>query len=247
MSKKLFAFSPSQLAFMENYSNSLSDDGFKCAAKADDDGVELLLDGIVGDYWEEMDSRSIAAFLAKHGGKPVHVRMNSPGGLVFDGIAIYSALLAHDGPVTGTIESLAASAMTIVSQACDTLRIAGNGMFMVHRAWGVAIGNRDEMDDMKDVLDKIDANLIATYAARTGLGEKELNKLMKGKSDGTWLTANEALEKGFVDEVLSLQGEESEEHINALKATASEKIAEEKRRITAKAVQVRLRTLEVGS
>src|SRR5690606_33657918 len=98
----------------------------------DDGTVEVVFHGIVGDDLEGMDSPSIISALGKAKGRPINVRINSPGGLAFDGIAIYNALVQHDAPVTTTIESLAGSAASIVAMAGDTVRIAENARFFAH-------------------------------------------------------------------------------------------------------------------
>lgn len=214
--KHHFLFDDSHFSRLQHCKAAVLDTDFKAAGRVSDDGrVELLLHGIVGDPWDEMDSLSVAEFLADNRDKPVHVDMNSMGGLVYDGIAIYQALAGHPKPVTGVISGIAASAMTIISQAADYLSIAGNGTFMVHRAWGVAMGNNAVMLDTAETLAAIDEAIVATYAARTGLPTDELTELMTGKVDGTWLTAKGALEKGFVDEVLPLKGENGGEQAKA--------------------------------
>lgn len=221
---------------------SLSDTDWRVYAKADDDSVDLMLHGVVGDYTEKLDSRSVAGFLRQHSGKSVNVSINSPGGLVFDGIAIHNALSQHEGPTTATIEALAASASTIVALGADTVRMYDNAKWMVHRAWGVAIGNKDYMEDMADVLAKIDASIVNTYAAKTGASIEALTELMVGKVDGTYMTAAEAKEWGFVDEIIVPKTQSK----IAKASTAKTPQEEVRSKLKAKAaVEMRLRLLDI--
>lgn len=205
MKKQLFA-----LPGRESIRNSLSDPDFKVYGIATGDGVELILDGIVGDEWEGMDSLSISRFLAANRGKPVHITMNSPGGFVFDGLAAYNAIAAHDAPTSGTITGQAGSAMSIIAMAVDDLAIAGNAVLFIHRAWGATYGNAAQLRDIANWLDTIDEGLVDTYVARTGLPKATIRAMVEGDVDGTPIGAKQALEMGFVDSIVPLKGEDDE-------------------------------------
>lgn len=161
----------------------------------------LVMDGI---GTEGSTARDVAAMLAENKGRPVNVRINSPGGLVFDGLGIFNALVLHDAPVTTTVEGLAASAAAIIALAGKPVRIMENANMFFHRAMGLAFGNRDVMLDIAETLEKIDESLAGTIANRRGLQRRDVRALMVGKVDGTVLSAAEAKKAGLADEIISL-------------------------------------------
>ncbi len=175
-----------------------------------EDPAELVLYGEIGDSWEAMDAASVGRFLRANKGKAVNVRINSPGGLAYDGITIHNALLQHDGKVMTVIEGMAGSAASIVAMAGSPVQMYENASLFIHRASVVAIGNSDVMDEAKGWLDKIDEAIARTYKAKTGKSMEKINSQMKGKVDGTVFTAAEALKDKYIDEVLPLkQGEKA--------------------------------------
>ncbi len=189
--------------------NAMSSDLFRVAIRneADAEEAELLVYGAIGDNWFDenaVTAAGVADFLGENPGKNVRVRINSPGGLVFDGLTIHNALLAHKGRVKVTIEGVAASAATIVAAAGDEVEMYENASYMIHRAWGVAIGNTDDMLETGALLDKLDGQIARTLAARAGKPTSRIAGLMKGKVDGTWMTADEAKAEGLVDKVIKL-------------------------------------------
>lgn len=185
--------------------NQAKSSDFKIGIRAEADSVDILIHGIVGDSWTATDSTSIATLLKEHRGKPVNVDINSPGGLAFDGISIYNALVQHDAAVNVSITGLAASAATIIAMAGDKIRIAENASFMIHRAMGVGVGNQKVMLDLAEFLDSVDNQIAATYASRTGRKPETMLKYMDGSLDGTTFTGPEAVSNGFADEVIPLK------------------------------------------
>lgn len=179
--------------------------GFKNAKE--DEPAELAIYGEIGNEYEQSDARSVGAFLRANKGKPVTVRLNSPGGLAYDGITIHNALLAHDMPVKCVVEGMAASAASIIAMAGNPLQMYENAQLMIHRASVIAIGNRDTMADAIDWLDRIDDSIARTYKAKTGIALEKIKSMMRGKMDGTVFTAREAKEAGFIDEVLTLKND----------------------------------------
>lgn len=171
----------------------------------DDDPAEIALYGTIGDPWEASDARSVGAFLRANKGKGVNVRINSMGGLAFDGITIHNALLAHDGPVTTIIEGVAGSAASVIAMAGSPVQIYENAQLFIHRASLIAIGNRDTMAEAIDWLDKLDDGIARTYKAKTGKTLDKLLAMMKGKVDGTTMTAREAVDMKFCDALISLK------------------------------------------
>ena len=138
----------------------------------------------------------------------VRVRINSPGGDVFDGMAIYNALLGWKGEVACVVDGIAASAASYIAMAGDTISIHESAMVMIHRAWGFAVGNAADMTDMAGVLAKIDTQIAGIYAKQSGKSTDAMLALMTGESDGTWFTAQEAADAGLVDEVIAPDTEE---------------------------------------
>jgi ATP-dependent Clp endopeptidase proteolytic subunit ClpP len=166
---------------------------FDIQAKANEEADIFLYDEIGG--WG-VNAKSFIDAVRATGAKRINLRINSPGGSVFDGIAIYNFLRGQD--VTVQIDGLAASISSIIALAGKTVRIAGNGFFMIHNPWGGAIGEADEMRQTADLLDKIRDSLVGTYAAKTG---KDYDTIKKWMDSETWFSAAEAKDAGFVDEV----------------------------------------------
>lgn len=159
------------------------------------------------------------------------VRINSPGGDVFDGLAIYNALKAHKASITCVVDGLAASAASFIALAGDTVSIHESAMMMIHRAWGVAIGNQADMADMVTVLGKIDAQLAGIYAKQTGKSVEDMLALMTGESDGTWFTAQEAADLNLIDEIVVPGGEPREDDDEDETAKALARVKAMRRRL----------------
>jgi ATP-dependent Clp endopeptidase proteolytic subunit ClpP len=166
---------------------------FDIQAKANDEAEVYLYDEIGG--WG-VTAKSFIDAVRATGAKRINLRINSPGGSVFDGLAIYNFLRGQD--VTVQIDGLAASISSIIALAGKTVRIAGNGFFMIHNPWGGAVGEADEMRQTADLLDKIRDSLVGTYAAKTGKDHETIKEWINSE---TWFSAAEAKEAGFVDEV----------------------------------------------
>lgn len=128
----------------------------------------------------------------------LNVAINSPGGDVFAGLAIYNMLRASGKTINVTVVGLAASAASVIAMAGDTITMPQNTFMMVHNPWTFAAGNADELREQADVLDKIGTSLVATYAAKTGMPDDDLKTLLANE---TWMTAAEAVEKGFATAV----------------------------------------------
>ena len=128
----------------------------------------------------------------------VDVEINSPGGDVFAGLAIYNGLRASGKKINVKVLGLAASAASLVAMAGDTIEMPENAFMMVHNPWGFAMGGADEMRNTADVLDKIGAGLVSTYAKRTGKTDQEITALLDAE---TWMTAQEAVDAGFATSV----------------------------------------------
>ncbi|MCW0235270.1 MAG: Clp protease ClpP [Ferrovibrio sp.] len=169
--------------------------GTKFAAKAGEAITEIELYDEIG-YWG-VTAKGFRARLKETTGDIV-LKINSPGGDVFDGIAIYNDLLAYDGKVRVEVTGMAASIASIIAMAGDEVILAENAFLMIHNAWTIAVGNRHDFGDTAAVLAKIDDALARTYAARTKSGIREIKRMM---DDETWMTAKEAVESGFATSV----------------------------------------------
>lgn len=129
----------------------------------------------------------------------ITLRIHSPGGDVFEGIAIYNLLKHHPATVDGYIDGLAASMGSVIAMACNVLRMPANAMMMIHKPWGAAGGNAEEMRSYADLLDKVEGTLMGAYTAKTGKSAEELAPLLAAV---TWMNGEEAVAAGFADELL---------------------------------------------
>jgi ATP-dependent Clp protease protease subunit len=172
------------------------------AAESSADNTISILDVIGFDWWtgEGVTSKRIAAALRAIGDKDVTVLINSPGGDMFEGLAIRSLLAEHTGRVTVKVLGLAASAASVIAMAADEIQIARAGFFMIHNAWLVAMGDRNALREIADMMEPFDAAMADLYAARTGIEVKDIVKMMDKE---TWIGGSKAVEDGFADALLS--------------------------------------------
>lgn len=151
------------------------------------------------DLYDEIGEWGISAAEFKEvldgiNGPEITLRINSPGGDVFDGIAMYNDLVSHPAHVKVIVTGVAASAASIIAMAGDEIEIADNAFLMIHNAWTLAFGNKADFEEVIGLLTKIDAALAQTYVARSRMDEEEVVKLM---NEETWLTAKDAEERGL--------------------------------------------------
>lgn len=165
----------------------------------------------------------------------ITLRINSPGGSVFDAIAIYNALIQHPANVTVRVDALAASAASIVAMAGDTIEMMVGSQLMIHDALGMEQGNAKDMRDMGAFLDKQSDNIASIYAARAGdQSEEALKNWRNLMLAETWMFAQEAVECGLADQVYmkpipgqSLEAEVPDEPVDATEEDDSEEDAPE--------------------
>ncbi len=159
------------------------------------DGAEISIYDEIGAYG--VSAKAFLADLGKLPDKaPLTLRLNSPGGSVFDAVAIYNALTRHAGTVTVSIDGIAASAASYIAMAGDEIIMPENAFLMIHDPSGMVMGTASDMRSMAEALDKIGGSLLRGYAAKSGKAEKDIAKLMAKE---TWLDAAEALDMGFAD------------------------------------------------
>jgi ATP-dependent protease ClpP protease subunit len=171
-------------------------------AQADGQPAELLLYDEIG-FWG-IWAVDVAAALSTVSG-PLHVKINSPGGDVFDGIAIFNMLADYPDQVTVTVDSLAASAASFIAMAGDTIRMNRASQMMIHDASGGCRGNAADMRAMGGLLDQISDTIAGIYAARAGGEAAEWRERMLVDGGwGTWYTGEQAVEAGRADELVPL-------------------------------------------
>lgn len=129
----------------------------------------------------------------------INLFLNSPGGLVHDGITIYNALRQHPAQVNVTVQGMAASIASVIAQAGDTIQMAGGSMMMIHPAHGLVMGNASDMRGMADALDKMTASIAGIYAERSGKDADHWLSLMEAE---TWFSDQEAVTAGLADGVI---------------------------------------------
>lgn len=160
---------------------------------------ELLLYGDIGDgWWSENRSRDFISDIVALGDVgELSIRINSIGGDVFAGMAIYSYLRGHKAKKTVRVDGIAASIASVVAMAGDKIICPANATIMIHNPWSFSVGDGDEMRRTAEILDMLRSQIAGVYAARTGLEEAEVLELMDAE---TWMTGEEAVERGFADE-----------------------------------------------
>jgi ATP-dependent protease ClpP protease subunit len=167
-----------------------------CFKVVNADVPKLYVFGVIGGY----DNDSSDFVQAVHGidAKAIDMHVNSPGGFVYDGVAMYEALKAHPATVNVHIDGLAASAASFLAQAGDTIDIAQAGRVMIHDAQGVGIGSPAEMRECADLLDAVSNDISGIYAARAGGKPAAWRSAMTAT---TWYSASEAVDAGLADRV----------------------------------------------
>jgi ATP-dependent Clp protease protease subunit len=164
---------------------------------ADGQAPRLYVYGPI-DSWYGASTDALVEAFAALGGADVHVHINSPGGDVFEARAMAAQVVAYAGRVDMHIDGLAASAATYFALSGNSCSITDGGMLMVHEGWTLAMGNKGELRKTADLLDKVDATIVADYIKRTGKPEAEVRAWVEAE---TWFSAEEALALGFVDSI----------------------------------------------
>ncbi|MBV2190274.1 Clp protease ClpP [Providencia rettgeri] len=145
----------------------------------------------------------------------INLHIHSPGGEVFEGIAIYNQLKNHNATITVYIDGLAASMASVIAMVGDEIIMPTNAMMMIHKPWGVSWGDANDMRDYADLLDKVENVLIPAYMEKTGKTKEEIEAML---GEETWLTAEECVEHGFANTVI--------EPVKAMASLSSKRIEE---------------------
>lgn len=151
-----------------------------------------------------------------NGAAEIELHVFSGGGSLFEAAAIYGILRQHPHEITVFIEGLAASAATYFPMAADKIVIDADAMFMVHNAWTMAVGNKNDLREVADQIEKQQAAMIKAYVKKTGLDEDEIQALL---DEETWMDAEEAVAQGFADEIFEAE--------NRIAASVDERIVNE--------------------
>jgi len=171
------------------------------AAEKEAENTISVLDVIGADWFGEgVTAKRISGALRAIGKNDVVVNINSPGGDYFEGLAIYNMLREHPAKVTVKVLGIAASAASVIAMAGDEIQIARAGFLMIHNTWVIAMGDRHQLRDVSDWLEPFDQSAVDIYAARTGMADKELAKMLDRE---TWIGGSDAVDKGFADALLA--------------------------------------------
>jgi ATP-dependent protease ClpP protease subunit len=162
-------------------------------------GELFLYDDIGGGFFGGIGAKQVTEEVNALGKiDTLNVRINSAGGDVFEGLAIYNFLNRHPAKVVVDVDGMALSIASIIAMAGEEVRIADNAMMMIHDPWTFAGGSAEDFRRQADLMDQVKDNLVGVYADHTKRDRNELANLM---SDETWLTAGQAVEMGFADKV----------------------------------------------
>lgn len=157
--------------------------------------LELYLHDEIGPWGTEA-TEVIEALNSEDSSLPLEVFINSPGGGVFDGLAIFNYLKRWPGGVNVTIDGLAASIASVIAMAGDTVTANDGAMMMIHNVWTIGVGNSGVFAKLSEDLGKMDLSLASIYAKKTGLSNAKVKEMMANE---TWIMVEDGLESGFFD------------------------------------------------
>jgi ATP-dependent protease ClpP protease subunit len=157
---------------------------------------EILIYSDIGpEEWGGVSAKAVKAQLdTMKDAAEITVRINSPGGDVFDGFAIYNLLAQHPAKINVKVDGWAASAASVIAMAGDTVEIAANALMMIHNPWTMAIGDASSMRKTADLLEQIKGSIVTTYKAKTTLSDDDISALMDAE---TWFDAQGAMDAGL--------------------------------------------------
>ena len=164
--------------------------------------ADLVLYGVIGsdELWDDITDQKFREDIQSIGNvDTINLHINSPGGGVFSAIAIANTIKNHKATTIANIDGLVASAATIITSACDIVKMPKNALFMIHNPLTIAYGDKQELEKTIELLDKTKDIIIDTYCQKTSLSKDKISKLMDNE---TWMSAEEAQAFGFIDEVV---------------------------------------------
>lgn len=183
--------------------------------------LEIYIYDAIGDPdWGMVGSLQVIDALRQMQGQRVTVRINTPGGSVDEGVAMYNAMRRHDGGVDTVVDGIAASMGSYLMLAGDKRSVSKNSMVMIHNPWSFAFGNAIELRKTADVLDKYLERMLPDYSEKTGKAVEELKPLLDAE---TWFVGQEIIDNGFAQVMLDRDADEPE--MKGLKSIAAKSIA----------------------
>jgi len=168
---------------------------YNMTATEDNSSAEISIYDAIGGY--DVNAKQFVDELKEINAETINLRINSPGGSVIDGNAMFNALQRHPAKVVTHIDGLAASMASVIAMAGDEVHMADNALLMIHNPWTMSIGDADELRADADLLDKMSASIMSAYG-RSQYEDGEIKDLMDAE---TWFTAQEAFDAGFVDHI----------------------------------------------
>jgi len=184
---------------------SVKTEGFNVLLNKTAAGLEIFLHGIVGDEFSGTDSQSITRALSDDRNAPITLYVNSPGGLAYDGIAMYNALSTHKGATKAVIEGMAGSAASFICLACDTVEAYQSAKFHPHYSMALAMGHKDQIRDVLTEMELLDQDLERIYSEKSGKEVSVTKEHLQGPNgDGTVFSAPDAHAVGYIDTLVSV-------------------------------------------
>jgi len=206
------------------------------AGKKDDESTLYIYDEI---SWWGINAEDFVKALNEIKSSTIHIRLNSPGGDVFDGTSIVNAIRQHKSKVVAHVDGLAASMASVIAISADEVVMSENAFLMIHDPWSMVAGNAAELRKYADLLDKVGDNIAKTYMDKSGKDREEVLALMAAE---TWFTAEEALEAGLIDRIDKDENEKAKASFDlSIFANVPDALKESKALPTAKAAEKALR------
>jgi len=168
------------------------------SAKAQGTEAEVWLYDEIGEGWfSGLSAKQFAKDIKALGNiEKIILRLNSPGGDVFEGVAIYNILKQHKASVIVQVDGLAASIASVIAMAGNEIKMAQNAMMMIHEAWTFCVGPASELRAAADMIEKVNGSIVGTYMTRATIGQEKITELMRNE---TWMTADEVVSYGLAD------------------------------------------------
>lgn len=169
------------------------------------DSADVFIYGDIGGWWDGIQPEDVAREIAELDVSTLNVKVNSPGGIVFDGIAIYNAFASHKAHVVMHVEGIAASIASVIICAGDEIRIGESANIMIHKPWSFMVGDAEAMRHEAEVLDGLEQGIVDIYRARTGNDDDSLKAWMAAE---TWFRGQQAVDDGFAESVIPAKTKE---------------------------------------
>lgn len=200
---------------------------FKAVHNEETKTSEITIYGVIGTSWwnESFSAKDIDDAIKAAGDNDIIINLNSPGGDVFDGIAIFNRLKRHPGKVTIHVDGWACSAASVIAMAADELIMGLGSMMMIHEASNIVWGTKTDMRKEADVLEELEEGIIDIYMTRANVSREEIRKKLDSE---TWFSAKSAVEIGFADK---LEGTDDDEEDGDAKPTNTVLSTEDKMNI----------------